>query len=246
MITIGQLARQAGVSTKTIRVYHAKGLLAEPDRDASGYRRYDAQAIIDVARIRTLAQAGVPLARIPDILNADAGEAAKQIEKIDAELRLRIRELRDRRVRLQQLNRPDTLCLPPEAIEYMDRFHELGLSDQHERATRDGWILAYTLAPELTRAILPSRRALLDHDEYLAVLHAYDGALDWSPDGPRLGAIAEAAAKVARHMSMPSDLPAFKNVPRETLELLTGHGGIVSPAWQRIDLLVTRLLTPAT
>ncbi len=43
MITIGQLARYAGVSTKTIRVYHDKGLLAEPDRDTSGYRRYTAQ-----------------------------------------------------------------------------------------------------------------------------------------------------------------------------------------------------------
>ena len=36
MITIGQLARYVGVSTKTIRVYHGKELLAEPVRDASG------------------------------------------------------------------------------------------------------------------------------------------------------------------------------------------------------------------
>ncbi len=34
VITIGQLARYAGVSIKTIRVYHDKGLLAEPDVDA--------------------------------------------------------------------------------------------------------------------------------------------------------------------------------------------------------------------
>ncbi|MBV8992518.1 MAG: MerR family transcriptional regulator, partial [Pseudonocardiales bacterium] len=79
MLTIGQLANHAGVSTKAIRVYHAKGLLPEPQRDASGYRRYDAQAIIDLARIVTLAQAGVPLARIPDVLDADADEATEQI-----------------------------------------------------------------------------------------------------------------------------------------------------------------------
>ena len=64
MLTIGQLAAHAGVSTKAVRVYHAKGLLPEPSRDASGYRRYAAQAIIDLTRIVTLAQAGVPLARI--------------------------------------------------------------------------------------------------------------------------------------------------------------------------------------
>jgi DNA-binding transcriptional MerR regulator len=40
VITIGQLARYVGVSTKTIRVYHDKGLLAEPDRLAEpGHER---------------------------------------------------------------------------------------------------------------------------------------------------------------------------------------------------------------
>ncbi|MEV8060599.1 MULTISPECIES: MerR family transcriptional regulator [Streptomyces] len=48
MITIGQLAWYVGVSTKTVRVYHNKGLLPEPDRDASGYRRYGANDVIDL------------------------------------------------------------------------------------------------------------------------------------------------------------------------------------------------------
>jgi DNA-binding transcriptional MerR regulator len=64
VITIGQLARYVGVSTKTIRVYHNKGLLPEPDRDASGYRRYTAQDAVELIKIRTLAEAGVPLAKI--------------------------------------------------------------------------------------------------------------------------------------------------------------------------------------
>ncbi|WP_311198652.1 MerR family transcriptional regulator [Microbacterium sp. p3-SID337] len=80
-----------------MRVYHAKGLLPEPERDASGYRRYDAQAIIDLTRIVTLAQAGVPLARIPDVLNADANAASEQIDRIDTELRSHIRRLLQRR-----------------------------------------------------------------------------------------------------------------------------------------------------
>lgn len=60
MITIGQLAGYVGVSIKTIRVYHDKGLLQEPDRDASGYRRYGANDAIDLIKIRTLAEAGCP------------------------------------------------------------------------------------------------------------------------------------------------------------------------------------------
>jgi DNA-binding transcriptional MerR regulator len=39
MLTIGQLAAHAGVTVRTVRHYHAKGLLPESERDASGYRR---------------------------------------------------------------------------------------------------------------------------------------------------------------------------------------------------------------
>lgn len=245
MLTIGQLAKHAGVSTKAIRVYHAKDLLSEPERDASGYRRYDAQAIIDLARIVTLAQAGIPLARIPDMLDADADEATEQINRIDAELRAHIRRLTQRRTRLHHLDQPDRLCLPPEAIEFMERLRALGLSERHEHAIRDGWILGYALAPDLTRTILVSRTALLDDAEYLAVLRGYDDAIDWDPDDPRLDELADTAARLALRMTMVSDLPAFDEVARETVELLTGHFGIDSPAWHRLDQLLSQQLATA-
>ena len=83
MITIGQLASYAGVTVKAVRVYHARGLLPEPPRDASGYRRYTAQDAISLVKIRTLAEAGVPLARIRDLLAADPGAFAAAIAEID-------------------------------------------------------------------------------------------------------------------------------------------------------------------
>ena len=70
MLTIGQLADYAGVTVRAVRHYHQRGLLAEPARDASGYRRYDANAVVDLIRIKTLADAGVPLARIEELLAA--------------------------------------------------------------------------------------------------------------------------------------------------------------------------------
>ncbi len=39
MLTIGQLAAYAGVTVRAVRHYHQVGLLPEPERDASGYRR---------------------------------------------------------------------------------------------------------------------------------------------------------------------------------------------------------------
>ena len=243
MLTIGQLATHAGVTTKAIRVYHAKGLLPEPERDASGYRRYDAQAIITLTRIVTLAQAGVPLARIPDVLNADADEAAQQIDLIDAELRTRIRQLQQRRTRLRQLDQPDRLCLPPEALEYLDRLRVIGLSDRHEHAIRDGFILSYALAPDIARAILPARTALLDDAEYVAVLRGYDDAIDWNPDDPRLEQLADAAARLAERMTMVSDLPSYDQMPPETIDILSGHLGIEAAAWERLDRLIDQRLT---
>src|SRR5205823_13214010 len=53
MITIGQLAAYAGVTIKAVRHYHQRGLLAEPPRDASGYRRYSAQDAIELVKIKT-------------------------------------------------------------------------------------------------------------------------------------------------------------------------------------------------
>jgi DNA-binding transcriptional MerR regulator len=41
-LTIGQLAAYAHVTIKAVRHFHQRGLLQEPPRDASGYRRYGA------------------------------------------------------------------------------------------------------------------------------------------------------------------------------------------------------------
>ena len=82
MLTISQLAAYAGVTVRAVRHYHAKGLLPEPQRDHSGYRRYDAAAVVELIRIRTLAEAGVPLSRIHELLAADEAAFATAISFI--------------------------------------------------------------------------------------------------------------------------------------------------------------------
>lgn len=93
MLTIGQLASHAGVTIRAVRHYHHVGLLPEPERDASGYRSYDAAAVIRLIRIRTLAEAGVPLARVRELLDADPQTFAAATEQIDRQLRAQIRDL---------------------------------------------------------------------------------------------------------------------------------------------------------
>ncbi len=92
MLTISQLAAYADVTVRAVRHYHAKGLLPEPERDRSGYRRYDAGAVVDLIRIRTLADAGVPLSRVHELLAADEEEFGAAIEDIHCRLRAEIHD----------------------------------------------------------------------------------------------------------------------------------------------------------
>ncbi len=148
MITIGQLADYAGVTIKAIRHYHQRGLLAEPPRDSSGYRRYTAQHAINLVKIKTLAEAGVPLARINELLAADPDHFAAAIAEIDRTLQQRAEQLQRTRQRIAQLRAGDRLFVSAEVADYLDRLQELGVSQRSVQMERDGWILMQSVAPE--------------------------------------------------------------------------------------------------
>ena len=78
------------MTIRAVRHYHQRGLLPEPDRDASGYRRYDADSVIELIRIKALADAGVPLARIQQLLVAEPAEFAAAVAEIDTFTSLRL------------------------------------------------------------------------------------------------------------------------------------------------------------
>src|SRR5262245_25546882 len=80
-ITIGQAAAFAGVTVKTVRHYHKQGLIEEPRRDNFGYRRYGSADLLRLVQVRTLAAAGVPLAEIGAILDADPDRFAQRARR---------------------------------------------------------------------------------------------------------------------------------------------------------------------
>ena len=51
-MTIGRLAKAAGMNVETIRYYQRRGLLDEPRKPLGGHRRYPAQAVRQLAFIR--------------------------------------------------------------------------------------------------------------------------------------------------------------------------------------------------
>lgn len=234
MITIGQLAAYAGVTIKAVRHYHRRGLLAEPSRDSSGYRRYSARHAIDLIKIKTLAEAGVPLARINELLAADPDRFAAAIAEIDSDLAERAAELLRTRERIAQLSIGDRLFVSAEVAGYLDRLHELGVSQRTVRMERDLWILLQSVAPVEAAGWIADKLDAIGDPEFRAIYLDYDAAFDWSPDDPRLYALAGRSQRwiTSRHgRSEGGQLPAQDPA---IARLVTTSAGASSPAWDRL------------
>src|SRR5690242_15757651 len=66
-LTIGEVARRAGVATSSIRYYERIGLLPEPERE-HGQRRYDADVLGRLGFIGVAQSAGFQLAEIKRLI----------------------------------------------------------------------------------------------------------------------------------------------------------------------------------
>ncbi|WP_460806642.1 MerR family transcriptional regulator [Micromonospora zhanjiangensis] len=177
-----------------MRHYHAKGLLPEPERDHSGYRRYDATAMVDLIRIRTLAEAGVPLARIRELLRADEEEFAAAVADIDKRLRAEIRQRQRHRERIAHLAAGDNLVLPPMVVDHLDRLRALGVDERIVRVERDGWIPLVARSPERVPEWMARKCEQLDDPQFVGFYFALGQALDRTDDDPLLVELAEELA----------------------------------------------------
>jgi DNA-binding transcriptional MerR regulator len=191
VLTISELAAYAGVTVRAVRHYHATKLLPEPERDHSGYRRYDAAAVVELIRIRTLAEAGVPLSRVRDLLAAGEEAFAAAVGDIDRRLRAEIRERQLSRSRIRKLAAGESLALPPEAVAYLDRLRELGVPERAITMERDAWILVAAQLPEQIPALMAVKRAQVDTPAGLAIYLELVEAAGWAPSDPRVPAFAD-------------------------------------------------------
>jgi DNA-binding transcriptional MerR regulator len=235
MITIGQVAAYAGVTIKAVRHYHKRGLLEEPPRDSSGYRRYTAQHAIDLVKIRTLAEAGVPLARVKELLAASPERFAAAISEVDRSLQERSRELLRTRDRIARLSGGDRLFVSSDVADYLDRLHGLGVSRRAIQMERDGWILLQSASPKAAAVWFADKLAAIDDPEFVAIYLEYDAAYDWSEDDPRLEAL---AARSQGWFVKRGDAPVTRRkqpaADRGIAQLIATSTGSSSPAWDRL------------
>ncbi|QFR02035.1 MerR family DNA-binding transcriptional regulator [Streptomyces phaeolivaceus] len=241
MITIGQLAGYVGVSVKTVRVYHDKGLLPEPERDASGYRRYGASDVIDLIKIRTLAEAGVPLSRIRDLRTATDEEFRRALREIDDDLTARIRGLRETRGRLRRLAAGQPVPLPDGVGAHLERLADWGFTPRWVDLQRDLWILVFATHPDHAAGLFADQAEILTDPALRGLFLAYDRAYDLDADDPRLTDLARRIVEATRERYGPDGLPELGSAS-EIPALVQGTVNASSPAWRRLDTLVRAAL----
>jgi MerR family copper efflux transcriptional regulator len=94
---IGELARQAGVTTRTVRYYEGLGLLSSR-REGGGHRQYDEDALARLDKIDWLKRMGLTLEEISEVIPLYFGAQtnARGRKKMLALLERRLAETEER------------------------------------------------------------------------------------------------------------------------------------------------------
>jgi MerR family transcriptional regulator, thiopeptide resistance regulator len=100
-LSIGDVARRTGLTERTLRYYEELGLLT-PSRDSGDRRRYDAESLDRLYRIRLLRALGTSLAEVDPDATDLLGLARRHVTDLDGRLaelarqRERVRAVEDR------------------------------------------------------------------------------------------------------------------------------------------------------
>lgn len=133
-LTIQEVAKATGTTSRTLRHYDAIGLLRPSEIAVNGYRRYDTTALIRLQRILALRDLGMSLAQIQAVLNRDIPEtqALAQLEQqLMREAKRLDRQIASVRRTLQTLLKGDI----PVANEMFDGFDH----NEYKQEVEERW-----------------------------------------------------------------------------------------------------------
>ncbi|MFF4324398.1 MerR family transcriptional regulator [Streptomyces sp. NPDC001568] len=247
-LTIGQAAAFVGVTIKTVRHYHRLGLVAEPERDGSGYRRYGSADLLRLVQARTLARAGVPLAEVGDLLDAEPERFAAALDDVYRRLTERIEDLTARRDTLHRLGNGDRVLLPDRACAVLDRLTGLGFGPDYVATQREALVLTRALLPEIFDGFLTRLQRSLDDPEFVELTKRGSEAASWDPDDPRIEELASAlAARLLTDRAL-LEMPTGSHGRSDTASrygLVNHHREDRAPAIARLNALVEANLRAA-
>lgn len=135
-MNIGEAAAAAGVSQKMIRHYERIGLLPEPARDPSGYRRYSPYEVSVLRFIGRSRHLGFSIPQIAELIGlwSDTGRSSREVKAVAeghlASLEEKRREIEQMMAGLQELlqqcpgdDTPHCAILESLSQSRLDQFH---------------------------------------------------------------------------------------------------------------------------
>lgn len=102
-LTIGQLAKRAGVNIETLRYYEREKLIASPPRRISGYRQYPLEMVSEILFIRQAKELGFSLKDVAELLKlrSDPHRTAADVKR---KAQAKISEINDKIRALQAIS----------------------------------------------------------------------------------------------------------------------------------------------
>lgn len=126
------LAELTGATPRAIRHYLQLGLLEEPSRDSNGYRKFTAAHVVQVLRIKMLAESGASLKHILKILGSTGVPTTDDIDAIDQELTRKEALLRAQRSALKSLKDTQRASSQPSKTAQFDADISLMMSSSRQ------------------------------------------------------------------------------------------------------------------
>lgn len=83
-LTIGLVARAAGVNVETVRYYQRRGLVSLPPKRTHGFRYYTPETASRVRFIKRAQALGMSLKEVPRLIKIDARGACKETRALAA------------------------------------------------------------------------------------------------------------------------------------------------------------------
>jgi DNA-binding transcriptional MerR regulator len=178
------LASLARVTVRTLRHYHQVGVLPEPERSRNGYREYSVHDLVRLLRIKRLASLGIPLDRMPAMLENESHNQTELLDQLDADIDAQLARLQAQKALIGLARVHDAAPdLPPELAQSLARFAATGASPAMTRMDRDQVILLAHLAGDEGIDRLAQVYGRLSEPDILTGVADFSRRFEELPDG---------------------------------------------------------------
>jgi MerR family transcriptional regulator, copper efflux regulator len=128
-MTVGAVAKRAGINVDTIRYYERRGLLAKPDRNLAGYRTFAEATVQRLCFIKRAQKLGFTLNEIQQLITlrvtpgTRCSAARRQAEMKLADFERRIRSLQEMHKALLELVSACAADRPADECSFLANLH---------------------------------------------------------------------------------------------------------------------------